>query len=425
MKAISLTNRWALTGWLILAAFSTYFCMYAFRKPFTAATFEGVQLWGIDYKIILVITQVLGYAAAKGVGIKIISETKPRQRARRIILMIGLAEVALILFGLVPPPYNWVFLFFNGLPLGMVYGLVFGFLEGRRVTDLLGAGLCLSFILASGMVKSVGVWVLNQGISDYWMPAVVGLLFFPVLLITVWMLHVAPAPTLADEQARKPRVPMTALDRKQFFSSLAPGLIAFIIVYILVSMIRDIRDNFAVEIWKDLGVKTPEIFTITESWVGVVVILMVGMLFLVKSNRAAFWGNVFFVGVGMVLIPVATFFYQQGSLSSLVWMVLVGLGIYFAYVPFNGMLFERLIAVQPRRANVGFLFYISDFAAYMGSVAILLVKNFGTTHISWLAFFMKTTYVLPFISLGILVVAVLYFRRKLQTTTAAGQLTDQ
>ena len=38
----------------------------------------------------------------------------------------------------------------------MVFGLVLGFLEGRQTTELLAAGLCASFILADGIMKSVG-----------------------------------------------------------------------------------------------------------------------------------------------------------------------------------------------------------------------------------------------------------------------------
>ena len=34
-------GSWSFSVWCIVAAFSTYFCMYAFRKPFTAGTFEG------------------------------------------------------------------------------------------------------------------------------------------------------------------------------------------------------------------------------------------------------------------------------------------------------------------------------------------------------------------------------------------------
>ena len=36
-----------------LASFGAYFCMYAFRKPFSVATFEGMEVFHIDYKIIV------------------------------------------------------------------------------------------------------------------------------------------------------------------------------------------------------------------------------------------------------------------------------------------------------------------------------------------------------------------------------------
>ena len=32
----------------IFASFSTYFCMYAFRKPFAAATFTGLKFLGTE-----------------------------------------------------------------------------------------------------------------------------------------------------------------------------------------------------------------------------------------------------------------------------------------------------------------------------------------------------------------------------------------
>ena len=61
----------------MVASFSTYACMYAFRKPFTVATFEGLSWAGIDYKIVLITAQVLGYTASKFIGIKVVSELPP------------------------------------------------------------------------------------------------------------------------------------------------------------------------------------------------------------------------------------------------------------------------------------------------------------------------------------------------------------
>ena len=59
-----------------LAAFCLYTCVYAFRKTFAAATFEGLMFLGINYKVWLVTFQVIGYALSKFIGIKIISELK-------------------------------------------------------------------------------------------------------------------------------------------------------------------------------------------------------------------------------------------------------------------------------------------------------------------------------------------------------------
>src|SRR5262245_26315209 len=78
----------------LLGAFGTYFCMYGFRKPFTAASFAGVKLWGLDYKVVLVTAQVFGYTVSKFIGIKAVSEILPHRRAIAVVLLIGLAQAA-------------------------------------------------------------------------------------------------------------------------------------------------------------------------------------------------------------------------------------------------------------------------------------------------------------------------------------------
>ena len=80
--------------WCMIAAFGTYFCMYAFRKPFSAGTYSEYKLWGIDYKAVLIIAQVFGYMLSKFAGIKVISELKASSRRNLIIVLILIAEVA-------------------------------------------------------------------------------------------------------------------------------------------------------------------------------------------------------------------------------------------------------------------------------------------------------------------------------------------
>src|SRR6202000_3053752 len=112
--------------------------------------------------------------------IKVISEMPPQRRALAILALIGTAEICLVLFALIPAPWNIICLFADGLALGMIWGLVFGFLEGRRVSELLGAMLCASFIVSSGVVKSAGESVMLAGSAhEYRQPAGTRVLFAP------------------------------------------------------------------------------------------------------------------------------------------------------------------------------------------------------------------------------------------------------
>jgi Family of unknown function (DUF5690) len=160
-----LDRPWFLATWCVLAAFGAYACMYGFRKPFTAGTYTATE-FGPKLKAWLVTAQVLGYTISKFAGIKVIAEMKPARRATTLLWLVAAAQAALLLFAVVPAPYNAACLFLNGIPLGMVFGLVLGFLEGRRMTELFVAGLCVSFILADGAAKTVGAWLLRAGVAE-------------------------------------------------------------------------------------------------------------------------------------------------------------------------------------------------------------------------------------------------------------------
>jgi Family of unknown function (DUF5690) len=398
-----------------LMAFGAYFAMYAFRKPFTVASFANAAPVLVEYKIALVIAQVLGYALSKVAGIKVISEMPPRRRAVAILILIGAAEVALILFALIPPPFNILFLFANGLALGMIWGLVFGFLEGRRLTELLGAMLCASFIVSSGVVKSVGEAVMLWGwANEYWMPAVTGLLFVPLLLFCVAGLAVMPPPSAEDEKLRVARVPMDAQARRAMMAAFAPGLIALIIVYVGLTALRDFRDNFAVEIWSGLGFKNDaEIFTLSELPVAAIVLATLALLMFIKNNRHAFLANLVLVGIGLALAGVSSLAFEAHIIGPIAWMITLGAGLYLGYTPFNALLFDRFIAASGRSGTAGFLIYVADAAGYLSSVALLIFYNFVGIRISWVNFLTGISYVAALGGLVLVIGAGLYFQRRL------------
>jgi len=238
----------------MIAAFGLYFSMYAFRKPFAVARFDGLEFLNMDYKIWLVIAQIIGYVISKFYGIKFIAELKEHKRFQFILILIGISELALLFFALIPPPYNIVFLFINGLPLGLIWGLVFSYLEGRKLTELLGIGLASSFILSSGVVKSIGKYLMDSlHVSEFWMPFTTGLLFLIPILIFAVMLEKIPKPGAEDISLKTERIPMNFEDRKKLFFTFWFGLSILILYYLFLTAIRDFRDNFSREIWDELG----------------------------------------------------------------------------------------------------------------------------------------------------------------------------
>jgi hypothetical protein len=398
--------------------------MYAFRKPFTAGTFEGVLLWGVHYKTVLVVAQVFGYTLSKFIGIKVISEMTPGRRAVGIVILIVLAHFSLLLFGLTPPPYNFFFLFLNGLPLGMVFGLVLSFLEGRRLTEALAAGLCASFIVSSGVVKTVGrSLIVYVGVSEYWMPFLTGLLFLPPLLLFVWMLSQIPPPREEDVQHRSRRSPMQRADRRQFLAVHALGLSLLIGTYALLTIMRSIRDDFAVEIWRDLGeAGKPSIFAYSETLVMLGVVAITGAAILIRDNRRALQTALVTILSGFAVVALAVGGYRQGWLGGVAFMILAGVGMYVPYVAFHTTLFERMIAVFRDKSNIGYLMYLADAVGYLCYVGVMLFRNFSHSSIHYLDFFLRATLLICLVSMILMILCLVYYRRKI---TALGPGPEQ
>ncbi|WP_293304427.1 DUF5690 family protein [Pedobacter sp. UBA5917] len=420
MSLLQIVRKKALNWpyWLVtllggVAAFGCYTSMYAFRKAFASATFDQQEFLHIDYKVWLVIAQMVGYTLSKFYGIRFISESGKSNRARSIIFLILFSWLALLGFALVPAPYNIAFLLLNGFPLGMIWGLVFSYLEGRKTTEFMGALMSISLIFASGFVKTVARMLMSfAAVSDYWMPFLTGLVFLPALFLFVFGLEVIPPPSKEDQALRTKRVPMDAKQRRAFITTFLPGIILTIIIYVLLTCIRDMRDNFEVEIWNGLGIHDNHIYTQIDTLISVVVLVMMGLLILIKDNLKAFTVIHIMIIAGCLLVGLSTFFFDKGYISPISWMALLGMGLYMAYIPYNAIFFERMIANFHYKSNIGFIMYVADSIGYVGSFSVLMMHEFGETNISWMHFFKQCLFAVPLVGGVCSVLSLIYFRRK-------------
>jgi MFS family permease len=296
----------------------------------------------------------------------------------------------------------------------MVWGLVVWYLEGRRTSELLLAGLSCSFILASGVVKDVGRWLISaHGVSEFWMPFATGLVFLVPFVISALLLDQLPDPDTADEEARTRREPMNGADRIMFLKRFFVPLVMLLCAYFFLTAYRDFRDNYGVEIFRELGYgEEPGIFSRSEIWVAFGVLVPLALLYRIRDN---FWGLTAafaLMVIGAVSMGVSTLLFERGSISGLTWMILVGIGSYLAYVPYGSILFDRMLASTHAVGTAVFAIYVADALGYTGSIGVQLTKDLAAGDTTRLEFFRSFTYMLSLgAALLIVMSAVMVLRR--------------
>ena len=413
---LNLSKRaWTLhPAWSMIAAFGCYFCVYGFRKPFTAGQYIDQYWLGIHWKSILISSQIAGYMLSKWCGIFFVSSITWEKRARAIVISIVIAELALLGFGLIPRPWNLLFLVLNGLPLGMIFGYIQGYLEGKKNTELYIAALGSSFILADGVSKSVGIHVLNWGISENWMPFVAGLLYVIPLLFFVWMLTLIPRPSEQEVADRSARAPMNQSDRIQLVKQLWPGILSISLLYLCASLLRGMRSDFAPEIWKYLGfISLPQTYSQTEIWVTLGILGINGSLVLLRNNYHAFFTSIFAISCGFALLLIAGF-WGMNHMDPFWLIVLTGFGIYLPYLTITTSVFERMIAITRHKANIGFLMYIVDSIGYLGYNILLLTTGFVFPDLNIPELFFVWIKLMGIMGLALCVLSSIYFMKKLK-----------
>lgn len=389
------TRRLVITAYGMAAAFSVYFCMFGFRKPFTALTFDGLPFLEsrIELKTACVIAQSIGYLLSKYLGTKICAEVPGERRAWLLFRLMLLAEFGLLLFAVLPDNLKPLAMLINGLPLGMVWGLVVRYLEGRRTSEALIAGLSCSYIIAGAITRDIGrdVVIGAWHVPAIWMPAATGALFLIPFGVALWFLDRLPPPSPEDVVERSPRSLMPAAERRAFFLHFRGAMILILMSYFLLTAFREFRDQYAIELIQALGLSDHRaIFFKTEQWAVFGAIASMTGLSLISSHRVALVATHAVIVAGFAIIGLATAGYQIGTISGFAWMAWCSVGMYLAYVPFGVALFERMMAGSRLAGTSVFAIQLADGIGYTGGVLVQLVRD--------LAFgqFDRLDFILPF-----------------------------
>lgn len=399
---------WAGGGALVV-----YFLVYTLRKAFTASTFEGLEIWGFDYKVVVSISQVLGYLLAKFCGIKVISELKRNQRLPAIVISATCAQLSLVAFGALPQPWNAACLFVNGLSLGTMWGFLFAYIEGRRLTDILASFLGVSMIISSGAAKSFGLFVLSLGVDQFWMPALIGAVSLPLLVGFTFLLDRLPEPTEEDKRSRSERVPLDGAARRRLFMQFSAILIPLLVVNVLYTVLRDIKEDFLVNILGSTSIDMSSwLFVRVDSIVTLILLVVFGAMIMVRNNARSLHILIMFMLAGAALTLLSSVYFERLSAMPVVWLFLQSMGIYTTYLAFQTVFFERFIATFKIRGNVGFFIYIADSLGYLFSCVFLLAKEFLDSRIEWIEYYSTLSMAISLICIVAIAVASAAMRNK-------------
>jgi len=204
------------------------------------------------------------------------------------------------------------------------------------------------------------------------------------------------------------------LQVEKVFSMFSFGLISFIIIYLLLTLFRDIRDNFAADIWLELGYgNNVSIFTSTELPIALFVLFIISSIVYIKNNKLAFQLAQFIILSGFIICGIASGLFMTHMISGYLWIILVGLGLYMGYIPFNAILFDRMIATFKIKGNVGYFMYLVDSFGYLASVFVIFLKGVVGVSISWTLFYQNGVLVLSIVGSIISLITIFYFNKNI------------
>ena len=193
-----------------------------------------------------------------------------------------------------------------------------------------------------------------------------------------------------------------------------PGLAAIVGVYLLITIARSIRADFAPELWRGLGTTAvPSTFATSEMIVASGVLVATGLTSLIADNRRAFFAVARAVRGRRGADGLARSRGSAGSwLGGFAFMVLMGLGLYLPYVAIHTTIFERLIAMTRERGNLGFLMYLADSVGYLGYAAVMVGGSFLPQQGDFLRFYTVVSWLIAALALAGLAVGWVYFTRR-------------
>jgi len=137
-----------------------------------------------------------------------------------------------------------------------------------------------------------------------------------------------------------------------------------------------------------------------------------------RSHRAGLVAAVVLMLLGAVVLGASVPLLDAHVVDGAGFMLLTGLGSYLIYVPFNSVLFERLMAATGSAGTAVFSISLADALGYTGSVGAQIQKDLFEASESRLLFFRSFSLLFAAVSVVGLSLALMYFLRRVPARDA-------
>jgi len=243
--------------------------------------------------------------------------------------------------------------------------------------------------VSSGTAKSIGLFVVDiLNVSEFWMPALIGAVALPLLAELGYILDHLPKPTAEDKALRVERVTLDRQQRWELFRNFAPVLTLLFFANLFLTVLQDVKEDFLVKIIDvNAAGLSSWVFAKVDGVVTLIILAVFATLALVKSHIKVLSTLLTLVIAGAVTLSFVAFNYDSLQLSPLVWLFIQSLCLYFSYLSFQTIFFDRFIACFRIRGNVGFFIAMVDSIGYTGTVLVLVFKECFNPNLDWLEFY--------------------------------------
>ncbi len=161
-----------------------------------------------------------------------------------------------------------------------------------------------------------------------------------------------------------------------FSRNFAPVLTILFFANLFLTVLQDVKEDFLVKIIDvNAAGLSPWVFAKVDGVVTLIILAVFATLALVKSHIKVLSTLLTLVIAGAVTLSFVAFNYDSLQLSPLVWLFIQSLCLYFSYLSFQTIFFDRFIACFRIRGNVGFFIAMVDSIGYTGTVLVLVFKE--------------------------------------------------